>query len=479
MPRLSRKAAASRKNWMGAVDVVKAGTKRALEILTPRKKKRKTAIETETDAESIPNSPSHDDLTETRSCEDAEFFQSPGPDGLARDFDSLPTDARSQFGFFPTNTHLSPSKSSHSFTQWVLNKLSPSRQTNNPRIFDDNDSVFAHRSPRAARMFDAVSISDSVSENSLDFYLSPDTSNFPPLDCESLDSMSVKSVSRHPTNEYPTNPTPSPAPGLFDWAEQARLRAEKFAKTDGRLREAPTVEAARAALEDITHVLRPKRKNGPGYIDPHLDPFTRSRIEGIQSLLALYTHASSSTQGQWKKASVNVAITMQRGSYCARVIRRLARQYIADRTILPENPYGNWNETLLVNEDLCNELMEYLQELGSTKDENGRVSGITSDKVQEWLTRPETMQKYGITKKISLATSKRYLHALGFRFISPVTGQYVDGHERPDVRAERLNGREAAYATNVYRGHRTIPNDYLKDFEKSGALEKFKKLREL
>ncbi|KAJ7720590.1 hypothetical protein DFH07DRAFT_712612, partial [Mycena maculata] len=206
---------------------------------------------------------------------------------------------------------------------------------------------------------------------------------------------------------------------------------------DGILRQAPTVESALKALADIGKVLRPPRKKGPGYIDPNIDPFTRSRIEGIQSLLALYTHPSSSTHGQWKKAAMNAAITLRRGNYCARVLRRLARQYIADRTVLPENPYGNWNETLLINEDLCNELMEYLQLLGSTKDENGRESGITAAKVQAWLARPDIMQKYGYTKTISLATAKCYLHALGFHFTSLTKGQYVDGHERADVRADR------------------------------------------
>ncbi|KAJ7710995.1 hypothetical protein B0H16DRAFT_1344123, partial [Mycena metata] len=54
-----------------------------------------------------------------------------------------------------------------------------------------------------------------------------------------------------------------------------------------------------------------------------------------------------------------------------------------------------------------------------------------------WLGRPEIMEKYGITKQISPATAKRCLHALGFRFTSPAKGQYVDSHERPDVRAKR------------------------------------------
>ncbi|KAJ6594785.1 hypothetical protein B0H19DRAFT_1057015 [Mycena capillaripes] len=94
------------------------------------------------------------------------------------------------------------------------------------------------------------------------------------------------------------------------------------------------------------------------------------------------------------------------------------------------------NKTLLVSDDLCNELMEYLKILGSSKDKHGRVSGISAAHVQAWLAQPEIMQKYGITKQISLSTATCHLHALGFRFASPVKGQYVDGHERPDVYTE-------------------------------------------
>ncbi|THU81889.1 hypothetical protein K435DRAFT_692679, partial [Dendrothele bispora CBS 962.96] len=49
--------------------------------------------------------------------------------------------------------------------------------------------------------------------------------------------------------------------------------------------------------------------------------------------------------------------------------------------------------------------------------------------------------------------------------------RYTDAYEKG------LNGREAAYAAKRYRGHRAIPKDYLKDFEKSGALENFYKLK--
>ncbi|KAJ7914128.1 hypothetical protein B0H13DRAFT_2325570 [Mycena leptocephala] len=262
MPRVSKKTAVARKNWGSAVKFIKLGTKRGLAILTPRKKKRKTEIEciciTQTQTRSYPDDP------------DDDFFLSPGR-SIARGFDDLP-EARSQFGLFSTNTRLSPSKSSSlgrfwsDFTPRLLDKFSPSRKSTTPRVFDDDESILAHRSPRPARMFDDTSSSDS---DSLDFRFTPgaknDSTDFASSinHQASVDSASLDSASSH------DNPA--------------------YADTDGRLREAPTIEAARAALADIGKVLRPPRKKGPGYIDPHLDPFTESRIKGIQSLLALYT----------------------------------------------------------------------------------------------------------------------------------------------------------------------------------------------
>ncbi|KAJ7502231.1 hypothetical protein B0H11DRAFT_2223704 [Mycena galericulata] len=55
MPRPSKKQAASRKNWDSALESIKTGTKRALEILTPRKKKREVGKEKENAIEDTPN----------------------------------------------------------------------------------------------------------------------------------------------------------------------------------------------------------------------------------------------------------------------------------------------------------------------------------------------------------------------------------------------------------------------------------------
>jgi hypothetical protein len=74
----------------------------------------------------------------------------------------------------------------------------------------------------------------------------------------------------------------------------------------------------------------------------------------------------------------------------------LCRAFITDREVIPENPYGDWNETMLVDEDLAQEINLFLQELGTE---------ITAQKLVNFLAQPEIKAKYGITKDISLRTA--------------------------------------------------------------------------
>ncbi|KZV95350.1 hypothetical protein EXIGLDRAFT_610717 [Exidia glandulosa HHB12029] len=115
---------------------------------------------------------------------------------------------------------------------------------------------------------------------------------------------------------------------------------------------------------------------------------------------------------------------MERGLYCARVLRQMVRAFIADRTVLPINPYGDWKTSMLSDQDLGNALMLHLQELGDS---------FTSSAIVDWLARPEVKAEYGISKTISESTARRWLLALGYRYRLEARGQYVDGHERKDV----------------------------------------------
>ncbi|KAJ7753134.1 hypothetical protein DFH07DRAFT_710355, partial [Mycena maculata] len=175
---------------------------------------------------------------------------------------------------------------------------------------------------------------------------------------------------------------------------------------DGKLREAPSVSSALAALKDLLELLHPRRKSGKGHIDPGIDPFVRLQMETMQTMLNFYTSPLSRTHGAWVASSLQAAVSLGKGVYCSRQVRTMVRSFIADRTVLPLNPYGYWTTSMLVDEELQNDINLYLQELG--KD-------ITAEKVVAFLARPDVMQKHGITRKISIRTAERYLKELGYR----------------------------------------------------------------
>lgn len=218
------------------------------------------------------------------------------------------------------------------------------------------------------------------------------------------------------TSQVDSTPAPAPAP--------ARGPLDLGDMRPGKLREAPQQADAIKAREDLQKLLRPPRKTGAGYTEPDLDTFVRSRMEGMLMFLNFYTNVQSNTHKAWGASSFQAAIGMSRGRYCARQLRRLTRQFIKDRTILPINPYGQWNESMLVDEDLANDINLYLQEIGKE---------ISARKLMEYLARDEIKERHGITKPISERTARRYLNALGYRFTTPKKGQYADGHEREDV----------------------------------------------
>ncbi|KAJ7080900.1 hypothetical protein B0H15DRAFT_748478, partial [Mycena belliarum] len=198
----------------------------------------------------------------------------------------------------------------------------------------------------------------------------------------------------------------------------------------GKLREAPPITQAAEAVKDLTAELRgePRGPRSKGYKDPDFDPFIRPRLEGLRTFLNLYTNPMSKTYGHWGASALQAAVGLGRGTHTMRNLCKLGRQYIRDRSLLPINPYGEWNESLLADEDLVNDLNLYLQEIGNN---------ITAEKLVQYLVRPEVVAKHGITRTISVRTARRYLRAMGYRFTEPKKGQYSDGHEREDVVYER------------------------------------------
>ena len=179
-----------------------------------------------------------------------------------------------------------------------------------------------------------------------------------------------------------------------------------------------------AAMEDLKRILHPKHDTGRGYKDPEIDLWCRARLEGMMSMFHMFMNQQSSAYNLWGASAYQVAVGMGQGKHCAEQLCKLNCGFLADRNVLPLNPYGDWNESLLVNKDLVNKISIYLLSLGNN---------ITTKKLMDFLHHMDVKERYGIECEISHKTACQYLQALGYCYQSTPKGQHVDGHEREDV----------------------------------------------
>jgi hypothetical protein len=199
----------------------------------------------------------------------------------------------------------------------------------------------------------------------------------------------------------------------------------------GKLCAAPSISSATAAVKDLMAALCGESRGvSGGYKDLKHDPFVHVRLEGMRTFLNFYIDPRSKTFSHWGASALQAAVGLGKGTHCMRTLCKLARQYIHDRALLLVNPYGDWKESMLADEDLAADINLYLQEIG--KD-------ITAEKLVLYLGCPDVMEKHGITKSISVRTARRYLNLLGYRYTMPQKGQYCDGHTVMDTNGRTLS----------------------------------------
>jgi hypothetical protein len=201
-------------------------------------------------------------------------------------------------------------------------------------------------------------------------------------------------------------PPPLPPPGPLCGYDYVPFEALDMPRTlKGHIHTSPTLHDALAAMDDLQLIIQPKCKTGARYKDPDLDLWTQVWLEGMQSVLHMYTDYKSRTYNQWGASMYQVAIGMGWGCNCIWWLQELLWGYLADRKVLPVNPYRDWNKSLLVDKNLCNEISIYLMSIGNE---------ISAKRLMEFLHKPDIKEKYGIEKNISLWTACQYLNTLGY-----------------------------------------------------------------
>ncbi|EGN94508.1 hypothetical protein SERLA73DRAFT_171486 [Serpula lacrymans var. lacrymans S7.3] len=110
--------------------------------------------------------------------------------------------------------------------------------------------------------------------------------------------------------------------------------------------------------------------------------------------------------------------------HTAKRVHKWARLFITDREDLPMNLYGSWNVSLLDTGELAKELHANLQTIGKY---------VSAQDIVRFLDREDIKSQYGLKKSISLATTRRWMHMMDFRWTKAPLGQYTDGHGREDV----------------------------------------------
>jgi len=217
----------------------------------------------------------------------------------------------------------------------------------------------------------------------------------------------------------------------MDTPRQIPPQANRFEPATGTFQPPPSIDEARMARDDLNNILRLRRSSGIGYKDPGLDLMFRGRLEDMVMFLWAYINPQSVDCGKWMAASLRTVNNVNRAPSYARQLRGWARDYIADCDVLPVNPYGGWNESLIDrDETLAQDIHLHLQGIGKF---------VKSMDLVDFLDTPEMRKRTGLTKRMHLATAQRWMKKLDYRWQRDPKGQFVDGHEREDVVNYRQN----------------------------------------
>jgi hypothetical protein len=175
----------------------------------------------------------------------------------------------------------------------------------------------------------------------------------------------------------------------------------------------PAFHGARKAYEDVHAILHPKRCKGVKFVKFEGDDLLRSRLEMVRMCLLLYTHPNVCERLTWINASLRTASSFGKSSHTAQRIREWSRAFMDDRGDLPLNLYGVWTVSMLDKDGLAREVFEHLQSVGKY---------VTAMDIVWFLDNSEVRARHGLKNNISLATAKRWMHTMNYRWTKTPTG---------------------------------------------------------
>ena len=240
------------------------------------------------------------------------------------------------------------------------------------------------------------------------------------------------------------------------WQPGPKFRrvSQRGVGTSWEQRKPPNEVKAKEALDVIKKLLCPRREGKAHYKEPAVEGWSLRVLTEIQTFLNLYTGAKSNSKGRWTEASIEAAQAHSKTTkYAGEVLRNRAKKFIADQ-LVPESPHGSWNISLIdADEELKQEITLFLQSKGKY---------VKAAHIVKYLKDPSVRERWELKKEISLATAKRWMKKLGYRWIKKHRGLYFDGHERDDV----IN-----YRQNVFLPAWSLYWDRMQKWDKDGRAE--------
>jgi len=176
------------------------------------------------------------------------------------------------------------------------------------------------------------------------------------------------------------------------------------------------------------------------YKDPTFDKKTVERLHAMKllcfNILDMEEKKAHPNDKVWTMAAIQTACSLgyhQKGSQKpgkkkSEHLCRWLRLFIEDREEVPTCNWDTLGRSLIDDDDFAQEIHAYLQTLGPYFSTESIVQFIDTPEMLAWLSQKKT---------ISVAVAQRWLQKMGYWWTLNPKGQYVDGHECPDVVAYR------------------------------------------